>query len=345
VSSLQHPSSRGPIDYPELASAPVLRPPPVAASPASERRDSRPPQYQPPQPVVGTVSAGGVIGGQLKPPRINSDYPVTYWGDVQIGTSGLKNMGNTCYMNAPIQCLSATVPFARFFTGLFLFSFHFLEPNSAIVDGRWKTAINFTNKMGSQGKLVQAFAKLLHEMWGGDLPYLTPLDFRVRCSSSTGQCPLIVSQRSICQLSSQYIGSDQHDSQEFLSFLLDGIHEDLNRVMISEPKNMTAEEEEELNRLPPAIASDREWRAWKAKNDSLIVDFFQGQFRSRLQCLTCKKVSKERKEQYLSCNLTGWDRLRPPTTFSRSCKFLSRTAGVQRFLSKSVWMDSSMRRS
>ena len=36
--------------------------------------------------------------------------------------AGLSNLGNTCYMNAPIQCLSATVPFARFFTGKLEFS-------------------------------------------------------------------------------------------------------------------------------------------------------------------------------------------------------------------------------
>lgn len=249
--SAMHSRVGQPIDYPELmSSAPVLRPPPAAASPALERHNNRQPPYQ---PVQYTPQ-----GGPPKPPRINSDYPVTFWADVQIGTSGLKNLGNTCYMNAPIQCLSATVPFSRFFT-----------------DGRWKSAINFTNKLGSQGKLVQAFAKLLHEMWGGDLPYLTPIDFR----------------RSICSLNSQYIGSDQHDSQEFLSFLLDGIHEDINRVMVSDPVTLTPEQEEELNRLPTPIASDREWRTWKARNDSLIVDFFQGQFKSRLQCLTCKKTS------------------------------------------------------
>lgn len=30
-------------------------------------------------------------------------------------------MGNTCYMNSTIQCLNATVPFARFFLGELLF--------------------------------------------------------------------------------------------------------------------------------------------------------------------------------------------------------------------------------
>ena len=47
------------------------------------------------------------------------------------------------------------------------------------VEGRWKSAVNYTNPLGSKGKLAGAFAKLLHEMWGGDLPYLTPIDFRV----------------------------------------------------------------------------------------------------------------------------------------------------------------------
>ena len=47
------------------------------------------------------------------------------------------------------------------------------------LEGRWKNAINYTNPLGSKGKLTGAFAKLLHEMWGGDLPYLTPIDFRV----------------------------------------------------------------------------------------------------------------------------------------------------------------------
>ena len=72
---------------------------------------------------------------------------------------------------------------------------------------------------------------------------------------------------------------------------MDGIHEDLNRILAKPTYAPTPEEEAELERLPPQIASDREWRTWRSRNDSLVVDFFQGQFRNRLECLTCHKAS------------------------------------------------------
>lgn len=72
---------------------------------------------------------------------------------------------------------------------------------------------------------------------------------------------------------------------------MDGIHEDLNRILAKPAYIRTPDEEAELERLPPQIASDREWRTWRSRNDSLVVDFFQGQFRNRLECLTCHKAS------------------------------------------------------
>lgn len=121
LSSYNNHTSSSHIDYPELL---PIRPPPAAASSALERQDQRP--RLPPKPDFGQPPPNGMMNGGAgpngapKPPRIESDYPVTYWTDVQIGLSGLKNLGNTCYMNAPIQCLSATVPFSRFFNGEFV---------------------------------------------------------------------------------------------------------------------------------------------------------------------------------------------------------------------------------
>ncbi|KAA1470161.1 cysteine proteinase [Dentipellis sp. KUC8613] len=243
-------AARPAIDYPELSSQHILRPPPVAASSGPERKDSR--------PRLGHGHSFSVPQAGPAPPTIPSDYPVTYWSDVQIGTSGLKNLGNTCYMNSTIQCLSATVPFARFFT-----------------DGRWKSAVNMVNPLGTKGNLAHAFASILHEMWHGEMPYISPYPFR----------------RSLCIYAAQFSGSEQHDSQEFLSFLLDGLHEDLNRVLNKPNYEVTPEREAELEKLPQQIASEQEWKIYRMRNDSLVVDFFQGQFRNRMECMVCHNTS------------------------------------------------------
>lgn len=104
-------AARPAIDYPDLSAQHVLRPPPVAATPPLERQDNR--------PRIAPHGSSYLQSGP-RPPIIQSEYPITYWPDLHIATCGLKNLGNTCYMNATIQCLSATIPFARFFTGAFL---------------------------------------------------------------------------------------------------------------------------------------------------------------------------------------------------------------------------------
>lgn len=37
------------------------------------------------------------------------------------------------------------------------------------------------------------------------------------------------------------------------------------------------------------------WEHHKARNDSIIVDLFQGQFKSKLICNQCNKVNKKKK--------------------------------------------------
>ncbi len=279
-------ASRAPIDYPDLSAQHILRPPPVAASP-KERPRTHAHSFS--IPAIGPP-----------PPTIPSEYPVTYWSDMQIGISGLKNLGNTCYMNSTIQCLSATVPFARFFTGVlspFAVSTMWEVLTSFWVDGRWKSAVNMVNPLGTKGNLVHAFSMILHDLWHGEMPYITPFQFRVctLVSLFIGRANLLgffgLCQRSICMHASQFGGSEQHDSQEFLSFLLDGLHEDLNRILNKPTDEMTASREAELEKLPQQIASEQEWKIYRMRNDSIVVDFFQGQFRNRLECLTCHRVS------------------------------------------------------
>jgi len=69
----------------------------------------------------------------------------------------------------------------------------------------------------------------------------------------------------------QFRGSDQHDSHEFLTFLLDGLHEDLNRCMHKMPIEPDPEREAELEKMLQQVASEKESKLCMMQNDSLIL--------------------------------------------------------------------------
>ncbi|EPQ27025.1 uncharacterized protein PFL1_06935 [Pseudozyma flocculosa PF-1] len=260
-------------DYPQLRQngqpygMPTPQPPPAAASSAGPRQTSARCRTAVGQDLAAGASATAApsyAGYQPTPSRMYSGSGTTASNgrsadDVRIGLTGLKNLGNSCYMNSTLQCLSATIPLARF-----------------LLDGSYKRAINKVNPLGTQGALAEAFAQLVRVMWSEQYTFVSPVTFR----------------EAIARFAPAFRGYDQHDSQEFLAFLLDGLHEDLNYVVRKPPPvEMTPERETELETLPQQIASVKEWGIYRMRNDSLIVDWFQGQFRNKMTCLTCGKTS------------------------------------------------------
>ncbi|CAG8523744.1 9376_t:CDS:2 [Acaulospora morrowiae] len=176
-----------------------------------------------------------------------------------IGITGLKNLGNTCFMNSVIQCLSGTIPFSRYF-----------------LNGSYKRHINKVNPFGTKGVLAEAFAELIRSMWSGTYTFVSPITLK----------------EAIGHFAPQFSGSDQQDSQEFLAFLLDGLHEDLNVIKKRQTfRELTEKEEQLMESLPTQISSEIEWERYLTRNSSVVVSLFQGQFRSQLMCLTCKKTS------------------------------------------------------
>ncbi|KAG2470546.1 UBP19 hydrolase, partial [Polypterus senegalus] len=100
------------------------------------------------------------------------------------------------------------------------------------------------------------------------------------------QEPALVTSAIVASKASQFTGYAQHDAQEFMAFLLDGLHEDLNRIQ-SKPYTETVDSDGR----PDEVVAEEAWRRHKMRNDSFIVDLFQGQYKSKLVCPICAKVS------------------------------------------------------
>lgn len=86
----------------------------------------------------------------------------------------------------------------------------------------------------------------------------------------------------------QFSDGRQHDAQEFLGWLLDSIHEDLNRVKVKPYVEYPDDDEADL--LDSAALAERYWECHQLRNQSVIVDLFHGLLRSKLSCHQCKSV-------------------------------------------------------
>uniref|UniRef100_A0A3B3YP99 ubiquitinyl hydrolase 1 n=1 Tax=Poecilia mexicana TaxID=48701 RepID=A0A3B3YP99_9TELE len=169
------------------------------------------------------------------------------------GFTGLVNLGNTCFMNSVIQSLSNTRELRDYFH-----------------DRAFESEINCSNPLGTGGRLAIGFAVLLRALWKGTHHAFQPSKLKAIVASKA----------------SQFTGYAQHDAQEFMAFLLDGLHEDLNRIQ-NKPYTETVDSDGRLDE----VVAEEAWQRHKMRNDSFIVDLFQGQFKSKLVCPTCSKVS------------------------------------------------------
>jgi ubiquitin carboxyl-terminal hydrolase 8 len=188
--------------------------------------------------------------------------------EFQGGLVGLANLGNTCFMNAGLQCLSHIEPICAYF-----------------LTGKYAEEINRKNPFSTKGALVQAFAELQEQLWQSS-------------SSTRSSSPKRI--HSILAKFAPHLfdGYEQQDAQEFLAYLLDGLHEDLN--LIQKRPAQEAQDEDDDHDKHAKLEEDKgeeyvaalTWMRHLMRHKSVFVDLFQGQLRSRLTCTVCGCESK-----------------------------------------------------
>uniref|UniRef100_A0A663LK41 ubiquitinyl hydrolase 1 n=1 Tax=Athene cunicularia TaxID=194338 RepID=A0A663LK41_ATHCN len=108
------------------------------------------------------------------------------------GLTGLRNLGNTCYMNAILQCLCSVPPLVEYF-----------------LSGNYQAALHNENS-----ESAAAFGSLISDMWRGEFDSVSPEVFY----SVLGKQYPTFSKRT------------QEDAQEFLICVLDELHQALKKV-------------------------------------------------------------------------------------------------------------------
>ncbi|XP_034952679.1 ubiquitin carboxyl-terminal hydrolase 2-like isoform X2 [Chelonus insularis] len=170
--------------------------------------------------------------------------------DESHGLNGLRNIGNTCFMNSVIQCLSNTRPLLEY-----------------LLNDNYLADINVTTS-SMKGALIKAFAQVIHELWG---------------NSGDHVVNTISLKTQIQRFAPRFMGYSQQDAQEFLRYLLEGLHEDVNRVVIK-PQPILTDIPDQYTDVQKAAES---WKRYLRSEDSTIVDVFVGQLRSSLHCTSC----------------------------------------------------------
>lgn len=156
------------------------------------------------------------------------------------GTRGIVNIGNTCFLAASMQCLSNTVPLQKLLRHCPPYSPSELEQS-----------------LTPQQKLVIAVRNFFIAQWGD--PHKKG---SVMITGPAVSPDEILS--SVQRLNSLFHGYQQHDSQEFLRFLLNTMHEELRQKL--------------------DISSSEEV--------SIVSEVFRGKTCSTVTCLRCNKESK-----------------------------------------------------
>lgn len=168
-------------------------------------------------------------------------------------STGLLNIGNTCYMNSILQCLAHSPLINHYFTG------------QVYAD------LKRRNRGASKFKTVEEVENLLLDLRNSKELSIRPDRFYVEFT----------------KIHKQFQGFEQHDTHEFLSILLSSLHEDLKFSSNTFSQTITLKGQ---NIDEERKASQELWNKYRGQGGSVISEICGGQTRN---CLTCKNCTEK----------------------------------------------------
>ena len=170
------------------------------------------------------------------------------------GLCGGKNLGNTCFMNSSIACLSNCTELTCYF-----------------LSGDYKKDINKENHLGMGGALAESWGNLLNQYWVENTRVGNPSEFK----------------RVIGNKVKIFRGFGQQDSNEFMNFVFDYLNEDLNGTTKKPYIEIESKKDDETDEN----CAKRFWDCNLKRNDSIITDLFCGQYKSTITCPDCGNIN------------------------------------------------------